>query len=131
MNGIIKQRCLKNYRSEGLRKYRMLPYELTKWISRQLPDETVLERALHGEGLVTTSITLIAQSRCDATSLEQLSQQSTVLVVVTGKLQVSFPGYGVVALEQGDQLDVESGTRFDLSVLGHQSVKILVANRNN
>jgi quercetin dioxygenase-like cupin family protein len=55
--------------------------------------------------------------------------QTAVRVLVSGKVQFSFPGYGVIELDPGDILEIEPNVLHDIMV-GSQPAVLLEAFRD-
>ncbi len=81
---------------------------------------------MHREGLQPSQSELAGQSR----SLEMKFNQNRVLVVVQGQLQFAFPGYGVIDLDPGDILEINTGVLHDVTVKGSQDAVLLQALRD-
>jgi mannose-6-phosphate isomerase-like protein (cupin superfamily) len=101
------------------------PFEITRWESSKTPSQEFLERLLSREGLQAK---LLEVAR-DTHTPEMKFDKTVVWALVSGFLQVSFPGYGVIDLRPGDTLEVEANTLYDLIVDHSQPVQLLEAFR--
>lgn len=97
------------------------PFEVLRWESQLPPNPEKLAKVLRREGLSSVTSTYEEGSHTE----ERKLPVAQTLVLVSGRLQVSFPGYGVVELQPGDQLDITPNTIHDLKVLGTQAATLL------
>ncbi len=97
-----------------------------RWESPNPPTLDFLTRMLAREGLDASQSELPAQSR----SQEMKFDQAMVMVVVAGRLQYAFPGYGVIDVEPGDILEINPGVLYDVTVSGLQPAILLQACRD-
>ena len=100
-----------------------LPFEIMRWESTQLPSIQVLENLLIQENLSPTTQTLCANSQTPEMKFEKVA----IKVLVSGKLQFAFPGYGVIELHPGDILEINPDTLHDIYVLSSQEAILLEA----
>jgi hypothetical protein len=103
------------------------PFEIMRWESPDSPEQAFLSRMMEREGLQATPIELAAQTHTP----EMKFEQTRVSVVVAGKVQYSFPGYGVIELGPGDILEINPGVLHDIIVSGPQPAMLLEASRNS
>ena len=104
----------------------LTPFEIMRWEDEALPSLAFLVRMLEREGLQPVQSELPPKTH----SPEIKFAQPVVRVVVSGKVQYSFPGYGVIELEPGDILEISSDVLHDVIVESHQPALILEANRS-
>lgn len=97
-----------------------------RWESPDPPTLDFLTRMLTREGLQPSQVDFPAQSR----SQEMKFEQPMVMVVVAGRLQYAFPGYGVIDVEPGDILEIHPGVLHDVTVGGAQPAILLQASRD-
>ena len=103
------------------------PFEIMRWELDKEPDLDFLSRMLAREGLQPEQIELAAKSH----SPEMKFDRIRVSVVVSGKVQYSFPGYGAIELEPGDILEINPGVLHDIIVASVQSATLLQAFNHN
>jgi len=103
------------------------PFEIMRWDDADTPSLDRLVRMLEREGLKPEQIELASQSH----SPEMKFSQCVVRVLVAGKVQYSFPGYGVIELGPGDVLEINPGVLHDVIVAGSQPATLLEAVRND
>ena len=101
------------------------PFEIMRWESANPPTMDFLVRMMAREGLESNQSELPAQSRSQEMKFDQVS----VTVVVSGRLQYAFPGYGVIDVEPGDILEISPGVLHDVSVSSTQPAILLQALR--
>jgi mannose-6-phosphate isomerase-like protein (cupin superfamily) len=101
------------------------PFDITRWDSPQAPSQDFLERLLTREGLKPERQEFVGKTHTP----EMKFDQAVVWALISGQLQVSFPGYGVIALKPGDMLEVQSGVLHDLIVVSEKSAQLLEAFR--
>ena len=101
------------------------PFEIMRWESASPPSVELLTRMLVREGLQPAQTQLQSQSH----SPEIKFAETAVRVLVSGAVQFSFPGYGVIELEPGDILEIEPDVLHDIIVSGHQPAVLLEAFR--
>lgn len=101
------------------------PFEITRWDAPKEPTLEALQRLLDREKL-TAEQQLYSQG---SHSPEMMFDQDVVRVMVSGHAQCSFPGYGVVDLQAGDWVEIESGTLHDIKVTGNELAVMLFARR--
>ena len=99
------------------------PFEVIRWDAPKPPTPSFLSRWLEREGLSAREEIHAAGS----ISPEIKFEAPMVRVVVSGNIQVSFPGYGVVELNPGDRLDVEAHFLHDMTVSSMEPAITLVA----
>ena len=92
------------------------PFEILRWDDKAQPSLDQLQRLLEREGLQPQQTELAAQSHSPETKFQQVA----VKVLVAGKVQYSFPGYGVIELEPGDVLEINPGVLHDVIVASTQ-----------
>lgn len=102
------------------------PFEIMRWESPEFPTLEILQRMMQREGLEATLVEFTGQSR----SQEMMFEQSQVTVVVQGRLQFAFPGYGVVDVGPGDIVEINAGILYDVTVNGLQTALMLQALRD-
>jgi hypothetical protein len=101
------------------------PFELTRWDAPKVPTKELLVRMLERQGLTPAE-----KSYTAGTHTQELKQESgMVQVLIEGHIQFSFPGYGVVELHPGDQVDIDAGLTHDIKVLSHTDALLLEALR--
>lgn len=88
------------------------PFDIMRWESPNAPTSEQLTRMMAREGLTPETQELPPQSR----SVEMQFAQTRVIVSSQGKVQVSFPGYGVIEISPGDILEIIPETIHDLIV---------------
>jgi hypothetical protein len=101
------------------------PFEIMRWDDAATPTLERLMRMLEREGLKPEQAELPSPSH----SPEMKFDRSVVRVLVNGKVQYSFPGYGVIELEPGDVLEINPGVLHDVIVAGSQPAILLEADR--
>lgn len=101
------------------------PFEIMRWDDAATPSLELLIRMLEREGLQPEQTELASQTH----SPEMKFPHSVVRVLVFGKVQYSFPGYGVIELEPGDILEINPGVLHDVIVASPQSATLLEAAR--
>jgi hypothetical protein len=101
------------------------PFEITRWDSPKTPSLEFLERMLGREGLHANLQEFASNSRTP----EMKFDKPVVWALISGQLQVSFPGYGVIDLKPGDMLEVEADILYDLIVTHDHPVQLLEAFR--
>ena len=101
------------------------PFEIMRWDDAVTPSLDKLMRMLEREGLKPEQTELPSQSH----SPEIKFSESVVRVLVVGKVQYSFPGYGVIELEPGDVLEINPGVLHDVIVASSQPATMLEAVR--
>ncbi len=102
------------------------PFEIMRWESVSLPTLESLSRMMAREGLQAESAELAPQTHTP----EMKFERTAVRVLVSGKLQFSFPGYGVIELGPGDILEINPGVLHDIIVSGSQPAVLLEALRD-
>lgn len=102
------------------------PFEIMRWESPNSPTLEALHRMLTREGLQPEQRELSALSQTP----EMRFSQTAVQVLVSGKLQFSFPGYGVIELEPGDILEINPDVLHDIIVSSSQTAIFLQALRH-
>jgi hypothetical protein len=102
------------------------PFEIMRWESASLPSLESLTRMLTREGLLPEQVELAAKMHTP----EMKFDKTAVRVLVSGKLQFSFPGYGVIELEPGDILEINPGVLHDIIVSSSQPAIALEAFRH-
>lgn len=101
------------------------PFEIMRWESPNPPTADFLARMMSREGLQANQSELPAQSRTQ----EMKFDRTMVMVVVSGRLQYAFPGYGVIDVEPGDVLEINPGVLYDVTVSSAQPAIFLQAIR--
>lgn len=101
------------------------PFEIMRWDDAAPPSLALLVRMLEREGLHPEQTELPSQTR----SPEMKFPDVVVRVLVAGKVQYSFPGYGVIELEPGDILEINPGVLHDVIVDSAQPAMLLEAIR--
>ena len=101
------------------------PFEIMRWASRSVPTVEVLSRILAREGLKAESI----QRDPHTHSMEMKFDKTAIRVMVSGQLQYSFPGYGVIELMPGDILEIQPDVLHDVMVSGENPAVVLEALR--
>jgi quercetin dioxygenase-like cupin family protein len=99
------------------------PFEIMRWESPDEPTPEFLNRMMRREGLQAETQELPPQSR----SQEMKFSRTRVIISSRGKVQVSFPGYGVIEITPGDILEIAPDTIHDLIVEHSQPSTILQA----
>lgn len=99
------------------------PFEIMRWESPDAPTPDFLNRMMSREGLQSEVQELPAYSR----SQEMKFARTRVIISSQGKVQVSFPGYGVIEIMPGDILEIAPDTIHDLIVENNQPSTILQA----
>jgi hypothetical protein len=94
------------------------PFEIMRWDDAATPSQEFLARMLTREGLLPQQTEWASNTH----SPEMKFPQTVVRVVVSGKLQYSFPGYGVIELEPGDILEINPGVLHDVIVGSHPTI---------
>jgi hypothetical protein len=86
-------------------------YDLDRWESKTPPNPGMIERmmGLEAAGNPVEPCEALAGQQ----SGELFCEQGLVMCLCTGVLNVTFPGYGVVALAPGDILKIPANTRFE------------------
>jgi hypothetical protein len=102
------------------------PFEIMRWESSALPTVEALTRMMQREGLQPSQAQLEPQSQTS----EMKFDKTMVRVLVSGIVQVSFPGYGVIQLDPGDIVEINPDVLHDLVVSSAQPAVILEAFRN-
>jgi len=102
------------------------PFEITRWDSPKTPSLEFLERMLSRDGLNSH----LQEFSGDTHTPEMKFDKPVVWALISGQLQVSFPGYGVIDLKPGDVLEVEAGVFYDLIVPHDHPVQLLEAFKN-
>lgn len=102
------------------------PFEIMRWESSSPPSLDFLIRMMAREGLCATPSELALHTH----TVEMKFEKTAVQVVVSGKIQYAFPGYGVIDLEPGDILEINPGVLFDMTVSGAQPALLLEALRD-
>lgn len=90
-------------------------YRLQRWELKKHPLPHQVEKLLQECG-----VNQLAQEQYAAgqKTEERMEQASVVYGLLWGQCQVSFPGYGVVALNAGDLIEILAEVRYDLSPTG-------------
>lgn len=101
------------------------PFEITRWESAASPSSDLLQRMLSREGLTPDITELPEQTHTP----EMRFDKPIVYVLISGHIQYSFPGYGVIELEPGDMLEIHPGILHDVIVGTHQTAMLLQAFR--
>jgi hypothetical protein len=99
------------------------PFEIMRWESPRAPDREFLLRMMNREGLQPKPVELAAATHTP----EMKFDRPLVLVPADGKIQVSFPGYGVIELSPGDILEIQPDVLHDVIVSSTQPAVILQA----
>jgi len=99
------------------------PFEIIRWDSPKTPSLEFLERMLTRDGLVSH----LQEFSGDTRTPEMKFDKPVVWALISGHLQVSFPGYGVIDLKPGDMLEVEANILYDLIVPHDDPVQLLEA----
>jgi hypothetical protein len=102
------------------------PFEIMRWESSTPPTLDFLTHMMSREGLLASQSELAAQTQTN----EMKFDQTVVMVLVSGRIQYAFPGYGAVDLEPGDVLEIDPGVLHDITVCGGQPALILQALRD-
>ncbi len=102
------------------------PFEIMRWESSTPPTLDFLTHMMSREGLSASQSELAAQTQTH----EMKFEQPVVVVLVSGRIQYAFPGYGAVDLEPGDVLEIDPGVLHDITVCGAQPALILQALRD-
>lgn len=102
------------------------PFEIMRWESSNPPSLDFLTRMLAREGLKPEQVELASKTHTP----EMKFDQTAVRVLVSGKIQFSFPGYGVIELEPGDILEINPGVLHDIIVSSSQPAVLLEALRD-
>ena len=102
------------------------PFEIMRWESSTAPTLDFLTRMMVREGLSASQNELAAQSQTN----EMKFDRTVVMVLVSGRIQYAFPGYGVVDLEPGDVLEINPGVLHDITVCSSQPATLLQALRD-
>ncbi|MBX2861041.1 MAG: cupin domain-containing protein [Vampirovibrio sp.] len=87
------------------------PFEVIRWDAPKKPTAELLTRWLVADGLDVETVTFPVGEKTQ--ELRYVAKQ--VRIVVSGHLQYAFPGYGVVELYPGDQLNIEANILYDVS----------------
>lgn len=103
------------------------PFEIMRWEPSTPPDLDVLQRMMVREGLQPLQTQLEPQTH----SPEIKFDKTAVRVLLSGKVQFSFPGYGVLELAPGDILEIEPDVLHDIIVSSHQPAVLLEAFRDS
>lgn len=103
------------------------PFEIMRWESPKEPDVAMLTRMMSREGLTAESKELAAKTHTP----EMKFDKPLVMVLAAGRVQASFPGYGVIELDPGDILEINPGVLHDIIVSSTQPAVILQAFRDN
>lgn len=101
------------------------PFEVTRWESATAHSPELLSRMLMREGLRAEPRELPPQTRTP----EMRFDRTAVRVLVSGYIQYSFPGYGVIELHPGDMLEILPGVLHDVIVSGSRQAVLLEAFR--
>lgn len=99
------------------------PFEIMHWESQKEPTLELLTRMMAREGLQPESIELAPKTHTP----EMKFAQMRVAVLVSGKVQYAFPGYGVQEVTPGDILEIYPQVLHDIIVLSPQPAVILQA----
>lgn len=99
------------------------PYQLTRWDAPSPPSPGLFDRWLVKSALTATTESLAPGPQTE----EMLHPTKTVYILLAGSLQCAMPGYGVVDLQPGDQLEVAANTRHDLKAHGQDLAQYLRA----
>ena len=102
------------------------PFEIMRWESVSPPTLESLSRMMAREGLRAEPSELAPQTHTP----EMKFERTAVRVLVSGKLQFSFPGYGVIELGPGDILEINPGVLHDIIVSSAQPAIVLEALRD-
>jgi hypothetical protein len=99
------------------------PFEITRWEASKQPEEALLARWLQREGLEYQRV-----EHPPKTHTPEVKYDTPVIrVVVSGAIQYSFPGYGVVELRPGDRLDLTADLLHDIKVISPEPAVTLDA----
>lgn len=101
------------------------PFEIMRWDDATIPSLDRLVRMLEREGLRPEKTELASHTHSPEVKFDQV----VVRVLVFGKVQYSFPGYGVIELEPGDVLEINPGVLHDVIVASSQPATMLEAIR--
>jgi hypothetical protein len=99
------------------------PFEVTRWEASQPPSSTLVERLFSKEGLTPERESLSPGVQ----TTERKWTQPAIILLLVGRLQVAFPGYGVVELAVGDRLDIDPEALHDLTTIGHEPAEFMIA----
>lgn len=59
---------------------------------------------------------------------EMIFSHRTIRILLSGCVQVAFPGYGVIELNPGDRIDIEPNVLHDILVSSPTPATLFVAN---
>lgn len=99
------------------------PFEIMRWESPDAPTPEIISRILRREGLQAETQELAPCSR----SQEMKFEQTRLIIAYQGKVQVSFPGYGVIEIAPGDILEIAPEILHDFIVEQNQPSVIFQA----
>ncbi len=99
------------------------PFEISRWESLKAPTPEFLAQMLEREGYEMETIEVPAGTHTP----EFIFDDAVVRVLMTGHIQYSFPGYGVIELNPGDMLRIEPGVRHDAIVSSEEAATLLRA----
>jgi hypothetical protein len=103
-----------------------LPFQLTRWDSLTPPTREMLQYWLRQEKLVAEQLSLPVGYRTE----EIKFSAAGVELLFVGKLQISFPGYGVIEMNPGDCLEIEANTTYEILNIFHGETLLLRAFRS-
>lgn len=99
------------------------PFEIIRWEAPREPDEEFLTYMLIRDGYEPERTELTPGTR----SPEMKFDKTVIRVLISGKVQYSFPGYGSIDLAPGDILEISPATLHDIIVEEGQPGVILQA----
>ena len=97
------------------------PFEIMRWDHSDPPTLARLQRIMAREGFAGDE----ARFEPSVKTPEMKHHERVFLAPVTGTVQVSFPGYGVIALHPGDILAIEPDTTHDITAEGREAALVL------
>lgn len=101
------------------------PFDIIRWESPKDPSLELLTRMLSRDGLESEAHEVPPQTHTP----EMKFDRPAVRALVTGNVQYSFPGYGVIELHPGDILEILPDSLHDIIVSGNQPAILLEAYR--
>lgn len=102
------------------------PFEITRWDSANLPTVEMMTKWMQREGMAPEQTEHAVGSQTE----ELKYPHPMVRTLISGHLQCTFPGYGVVELKSGDSVEIQPHTLHDLKVISHEPVLLLSALRD-
>lgn len=97
------------------------PFQITRWEAPKAPTIEFVTRMLAREGLTPDR-----QEWAPGTHTPEIKHERPgIMVLISGEVQVAFPGYGVRDLGPGDILELEAGILYDITVTSREAAVLL------